>query len=277
MALIRERFEQRGSALRLGLGQPLPHLRASSVRVAGRARTAPLILKRRDSTRPISQNRPFLSWRLKGLQKALGPGLQTVKAACGARHRRRGPAVVLMSPRRPSHRWRRPPPRHHRRSCRRRRSSRRRRRARPRRTSPSRSPRRRRRCRSRPRRRHRSPPRRPRRPRRRPRRLRTSTGERGGFRTEDDRRRQSRRGAATAAEVRVLRLHIIIRHAKRGGRREARSRDAPSSSASPIKGFTERAAMTTGAALRDASNAGARVSKAFLRPGATCAASSRLL
>ena len=60
------------------------------------------------------------------------------------------------------------------------------------------------------------------------------------------------------------------------GARHARATRS-SSSASPIKGFAERAAMTTGAALRDASNAGARVSKAFLRPGATCAPSSRLL
>ena len=60
------------------------------------------------------------------------------------------------------------------------------------------------------------------------------------------------------------------------GARHARATRS-SSSASPIKGFTERAAMTTGAALRDASNAGARVSNAFFRPGATCAASSRLL
>ena len=54
------------------------------------------------------------------------------------------------------------------------------------------------------------------------------------------------------------------------GARHARATRS-SSSASPIKGFAERAAMTTGAALRDASNAGARVSKAFFRPGATCA------
>ena len=60
------------------------------------------------------------------------------------------------------------------------------------------------------------------------------------------------------------------------GARHARATRS-SSSAAPIKGFTERAAMTTGAALRDASNAGARVSNAFFRPGATCAASSRLL
>ena len=60
------------------------------------------------------------------------------------------------------------------------------------------------------------------------------------------------------------------------GARHARATRS-SSAASPIKGFTERAAMTTGAALRDASNAGARVSNAFFRPGATCAASSRLL
>ena len=60
------------------------------------------------------------------------------------------------------------------------------------------------------------------------------------------------------------------------GARHARATRS-SSSASPIKGFAERAAMTTGAALRDASNAGARVSNAFLRPGATCAASSFLL
>ena len=60
------------------------------------------------------------------------------------------------------------------------------------------------------------------------------------------------------------------------GARHARATRS-SSSASPIKGFTERAAMTTGAALRDANKAGARASKAFLRPGATCAASSFLL
>ena len=60
------------------------------------------------------------------------------------------------------------------------------------------------------------------------------------------------------------------------GARHARATRS-SSSASPIKGFAERAAMTTGAALRDASNAGARVSNAFFRPGATCAASSRRL
>ena len=57
------------------------------------------------------------------------------------------------------------------------------------------------------------------------------------------------------------------------GARHARATRS-SSSASPIKGFAERAAMTTGAALRDASNAGARVSNAFFRPGATCAPSS---
>ena len=60
------------------------------------------------------------------------------------------------------------------------------------------------------------------------------------------------------------------------GARHARATRS-SSAASPIKGFTDRAATTTGAALRDASNAGARVSNAFFRPGATCAASSRLL
>ena len=60
------------------------------------------------------------------------------------------------------------------------------------------------------------------------------------------------------------------------GARHARATRS-SSSASPIKGFAERAAMTTGAALRDANKAGARVSKAFFRPGVTCATSSRLL
>ena len=127
--------------------------------------------------------------------------------------------------------------------------------------------RRRRRCRSRPRRRHRSPPRRPRRPRRRPRRLRTSTGERGGLRTEDERRKAKIDAAprpppkcgffASTSSSGTLNAAAGARHA-----RATRS----SSSASPIKGFTERAAMTTGAALRDASNAGARASNAFSGP-----------